>query len=252
MAIYDINGNPVDAGGTASDVTSFVKSVSHRGTTFDGKLRGYINAKTAGFDCGENDLQFTSDGRVIMRHDATINGATINTLTYAEIMQIDSDIPTLEQWLECMKCIALHPYIDTKYTSATWSLDNLQIAVDIVKSFGFSDKCTWLVGRFTEFDTILQSIPNARIGLLGLPTSSNITNMLSRRTDENDLFFDSSYESLTEEHISACISNNIPLEVYTVASAQAFETAYAISNYISGFTCNGTVVPSKILKAKYM
>lgn len=256
MALYDIDGNVITTNADVSDRVSFVKSVSHRGTTNNGKIVGYTAAKAAGFEYGENDINFTSDGYVIMRHDSYIDYSgtryEIADLTYAELIAMESDIPTLQEWLECMKCIALHPYIDTKRWSGTWSLANLQIAIDIVIEYGFSDKCTWLIGTINEAETILASIPNARIGWLVLPTEANMTSLLSKVTDDNDLFFDSDYAQLTSEHVQRCIDNSIPLEVYTITSAEVFETAYAISDYISGFTCNGTIVPSSILMAKYI
>lgn len=258
MAIYDINGDEIIMGGsvTVSGGDFFVNSVSHRGATNDGKLIGYIRAKTAGFNCGENDINFTSDGYVIMRHDGTIthNGTTynINEITYEQLMEMDSTIPTLQQWLECMKCIELIPYIDTKRWSGTWSMENLQLAVDIVKSYGYADKCTWVISTINEADTILASIPNARIGWLALPTEGNITSVLNRKTDKNELFFDSDCNQITTEQIQNAITNGIKVEAYTITSASDFERVYAISPYFSGFTCNYYVVPSNILRAKYI
>lgn len=260
MSIYDIHGTDISGGGSITINTtgndSIVKSVSHRGTLTNGKLQGYINAKKAGFQYGENDTNFTSDGYVVMRHDGTITiegvSTSIANLTYAELMAVDPDIPTLQEWLECMKCITLYPYIDTKRWSGTWSASNLQNAVGIVKDFGYADKCTWLIGTIDEADTILTSIPNARIGWLSDPTTANVTSLLTKKTDENDLFFDSDYTRLTSEYIQNCITNGIPLEVYTISTQEHFNQAYALSNYISGFTCNGTIVPSALLMSKYI
>ena len=258
MAIYDIEGNEITMGGsvTVTGGDYFVNSVSHRGTTNDGKLLGYIRAKTAGFNCGENDINFTSDGYVIMRHDSyyDYNGTRyeIADLTYSELMAMDSTIPTLQEWLECMKCIELIPYIDTKRYSGTWSMANVTLAANIVKSYGYADKCTWVIGTIDEADAILAVIPNARIGWLVEPSTSNITNLLNKQTEENELFFNSDCNKITAEQIQNAITSGVKVEVYTITSASDFERVYAISPYFSGFTCNYNVVPSNILRAKYI
>lgn len=257
MALYDSNGTQVASGDnitvtTTGDVVSIVKSVSHRGTNTDGKIAGYVGAKQAGFQYGENDLNFTSDGYIICRHDGTINGTSIASLTYAQLMAIDPTIPTLQEWLECMKCIALYPYIDTKRYSGTWSQTGLENAVDVVIEYGYKDMCTWLIGDIAEADIILAKIPNARIGWLATPTAANVTSLLAKRTDDNELFFDSDFQFLTSTYIQSCIDNQIPLEVWTISTTGHFNTAYALSPYISGFTCNGTIVPTAILMAKYI
>ena len=120
MAIYDLQGNTIDSGGTGSaiDYDKTVKAVAHRGyssTAPENTLPAYKLAKQNGFNYVECDVSMTSDGVPMLLHDATINrtsngSGTLSQMTYAEVREYDfgswkssayagTVIPTFEEFI---------------------------------------------------------------------------------------------------------------------------------------------------------
>jgi glycerophosphoryl diester phosphodiesterase len=76
--------------------------IAHRGASAYGKdnsIDSFSNAIEMGADMLEFDVRQTSDGILIAHHDPTIRSKLIANSTYAEIKNIDGDIPTLEEVL---------------------------------------------------------------------------------------------------------------------------------------------------------
>jgi len=79
------------------------KIISHRGRTskksVDNTLESVNNAIDLKIDMVEVDIRRTKDSQIICFHDLEIDGKVINELHYSEIIEINSQIPTLEQVL---------------------------------------------------------------------------------------------------------------------------------------------------------
>ena len=102
-------------------------------------------------------------------------------------------------------------------------------------------------------DTFLQYVknadPDARLGYLASTVDSSvISKCLALRTETNEVFADIKLSALTAARVNMCITNKLPLEVWTV------NTEYEIENmhqYISGVTSDN-LVAGKVLYNKAM
>jgi len=81
------------------------KIISHRGRTSknseDNSLQAVDDAIDLGVEMIEVDIRRTKDSQIICFHDLEIGGILIANLNYSEIIEMNSQIPTLEQvlWL---------------------------------------------------------------------------------------------------------------------------------------------------------
>lgn len=115
---------------------SSVMVISHRGEHLhhpENTLPAYRAAFDAGADFIETDVRTTSDGRLVIMHDGTVDRSTdghgeVASMTFAEIRKLDAGVrfdrsfrntpvPTLEEVLEFGRG-KLGVYIDAKRVSA--------------------------------------------------------------------------------------------------------------------------------------
>ena len=79
------------------------KIISHRGRTSrkssDNTLESINNAIDLNVDMVEVDIRRTKDSQIVCFHDPNIEDKYLRDLDYSEIIEIDSQIPTLEQVL---------------------------------------------------------------------------------------------------------------------------------------------------------
>jgi len=77
--------------------------ISHRGRTslggLDNTLQSINHAISVGVDMVEFDVRRTKDGQLLCFHDSQIDSKRLCDLHYAEVIEINSMIPTLEQVL---------------------------------------------------------------------------------------------------------------------------------------------------------
>lgn len=140
MILYNRNGVPImdDSGCTSTDYPLRLRFQAHRGLSTDypeNTLVSLSAAKRAGYDSVEIDPRITSDGVVVLCHDATIDrtsdgSGTISAMTYEQISQYDfgswfsadfagTKIPTAEDALLLCKKINLFPRWDSYFMSFT-------------------------------------------------------------------------------------------------------------------------------------
>ena len=79
------------------------KIISHRGRTSQGApdntLQSISNAIDLNIDMVEFDVRRTRDGQIVCFHDPVIGDKPLRELSFSEITEINSMIPTLEQVL---------------------------------------------------------------------------------------------------------------------------------------------------------
>jgi glycerophosphoryl diester phosphodiesterase len=261
MPVYDITGNEVATGGSSfTDYDRIVKGVAHRGFSSaapENTLPAYKLARENGFFYVETDISFTSDGVPVCLHDATINRTSngtgnINDLTWAQVQQYDfgswfspafagTKIPSFEQFILLCRNIMLHPYVELKNT-ATYSSAQIQSLVDMANAAGMKGKVTWISFSSTYLNYVKNYDPAARLGFVvsGL-TASNITTAQGLKTEENEVFVDTS--AVTDAAATLCINGGLPMEVWTIDSAATIRSA---NPYITGFTSN-SLLAGKVL-----
>lgn len=223
---------------------AFIKGVNHRGYRAGGAaentLAAFRASKLFGFNYGETDLRFTSDGVGVLNHDGTAGGLTISSNTYADLVAADPTLARFDDFIELCRKIIYHPYIEIKAGNAT----QLSSAVAIVKAHGMLRNCTWISFDTTDLSNILLVDNGARIGLLASGTTAEaIAAIVALKTSDNEVFLDVNNTGITSEGIASCISNNLPIEAWTI-DVQA--TILSLDSYITGVTSN-TLIAGKVL-----
>ena len=208
-------------------------------------------------------MRFTKDNVPCLLHDATIdatsNGSgSLSSMTFEEVRQYDFSakfsgggyknvkIPSLEEFLDICKRIAIHPYIEIKEGGD----DKLSIIANIVKSKGLDKFVTFICSNDTYLSYISNILPEARLGLLlnfGQISQENINKAKALSNSTNEVFIDAEYYSggsfIPQDDIDICIANGIPLEVWTLNEITYIEN---MPMYISGVTSD-SLVAGKVL-----
>lgn len=258
-AVYKIFSNKTEI--LSGKLYNSIKSVNHRGYNTiapENTLPAYVLSRKNGFDYVETDVSFTSDGVPVLLHDNTINRTarlsdgsqltdtiSINDITYNQALDYDfgiyksseyagTKIPTLRQFMVLCRGLGLHPYLDLKSGFTQAQIEGL---VDIVKECGMLQNTTWIASGTTYQEYIKAKAPKARLGVLAEGvTDAAVTMAQSLKTNDNDVFIDAS--SYTAEDVAKCIAGGIPMEVWTVNSA---ETIIGLDPYITGVTSDSAV-----------
>ena len=244
-----------------------IKCIAHRGystTAPENTLPAYILARELGFLYAECDVSFTKDGVAVLLHDTTIdrtsNGSgAIAELTYAELLQYDfgswknskyagTKIPTFEEFIALCKEIGLHPYIEIKNDGVTYTQEQVESLVDIVKAYGMEDNCTWISFNLTYLEYVKNADDTARLGYVSSKTITQtmINSVLALQTGKNEVFLDISYNMLNENNVMLAALNGLALETWTVDSANDIK---ARPKYVSGYTSNKLIATDTLVKA---
>ena len=117
------------------------KIISHRGRTSknseDNSLQAVDDAIDLGVDMVEVDVRRTKDSQIICFHDLEIGGILIANLNYSEIIEMNSQIPTLEQvlWLAKDKI-----EIDVELKESGYERDVITMVLDYFEYDSFTMK----------------------------------------------------------------------------------------------------------------
>ena len=268
MAVYNLSGSIVGIDSSLIpeeknlNYDSCVLSVNHRGYSTvapENTLPAYILSKNMGFNYVETDISFTSDGIPMLLHDSTIdrtsNGSgTLSQMTYNQVRQYDfgswknakyagTKIPTLEEFLYLCKSIMLHPYLELKSNGAYTQAQIKQI-VDMVESYGLKGKVSYISFNSTYLGYVKNYDPKARLGFLKSSYSSgDVSTCVGLKTDDNSVFYDVSHSAITQSACDAFIAENIPVEAWTVNSA---DIMLGLNKYVSGITSDN-LIAGKVL-----
>lgn len=83
------------------------KIISHRGRTSknseDNTLKAVNDAINLKIDMVEVDIRRTKDFQIVCFHDPLLNGVALKDMTYSQIIDVNPNIPTLEQVLSLSK-----------------------------------------------------------------------------------------------------------------------------------------------------
>ena len=244
-----------------------VKSIAHRGSNIapENTMAGFRHAVANGFNNIETDVAFTSDGVAVLLHDSTINrtarnadgtqiSETVNIydITYEEALEYDfgiwkgeqyagEKIPTLDEFLLFCRNTGVNPYIELKYNS-NYEFSKITHIPDRFKKYGLYEKAS--VISFTQgyLNEIANNYTGLRIGVLGTTMSNDLLNYaVGLQNSGNSIFVDVS--EISDEMVTACISANVPAEMWTAASESAI---LALNPYFTGIAADD-LSPSKIL-----
>lgn len=271
MSVYDVNGTRIDSGGggtTNYDVN--VISVNHRGYNSiapENTLPAFKQSKQNGFNYVETDVQFTSDGVAVLLHDKSINrtarnsdgssiSGTVNIsdITYEQALTYDfgiwkspmykgTKIPTLHEFLYLCKTIMLSPYIELK-SDGGYTQAQINSIVDAVDACGMKGKVTYISFNSTYLGYVKTKDAEARLGFLSnTATSSELSVVQGLKTTSNEVYFGANYTSLSSSACALFVSAGIPIEAWTVNTADAIN---ALDASVSGVTSD-ILIAGKVL-----
>lgn len=229
-----------------------VKAINHRGYSYESPentIPAYIMSKDKGFTYVEGDVAFTKDNVAVLLHDNTIDRTSnglgkITDFNYQELLQYDFGswfsseyegvrIPTFKEWILLCKNLGLHPYIELK-SSGSYTQAQITQVVNEVAACGMKGKVTYISFNSTFLGYVKNADVSARLGFLTSTLSSgNITTAKNLKTTSNEVFLDAKLSTLKDSVVDSCISNNIPLEVWTVNTE---DEIIKMHSYISGVT----------------
>lgn len=257
--IYDASGNLISGGSTVpniyvSDVSlneydKICKSINHRGYRAGGArentLAAFRASKAQGFYYVETDVMYTSDNVAILQHDSyvTYNGTStaVSNLTYAQMLEVHSDLAIFEDFIALCRNIGLHPYIELKNNQTQ---AQIQALVDTVHAYQMQNRVTWFGGN-ANVSKVQAYDPNARLGILANTlTSAIVAQATALKLDTNEVFLDTWIDNLTSEILAMVQEAGLPLELYTFANNASEITG--MDPYITGFTCD-QLIAGKVL-----
>jgi glycerophosphoryl diester phosphodiesterase len=205
------------------------KIISHRGRTLknseDNTLQAISNTINLNIDMAEVDIRKTKDSQIICFHDPVLNGIPLKDMTYSEIIELNPNIPTLEQVLRLSKD---NIEMDFEFKEPGYEKETISLILDyfkyddfIVKSFNLD-----VVRKVKEIDARI------KVGmLLGSEVSLNqlldviYESLFLYNFKKSGADFISPYYKIYEAGW-ACrfISKKIPVQVWTVNDQDLLKT----------------------------
>ena len=205
------------------------KIISHRGRTSknskDNSLQAVSDAIDLGVDMVEVDVRRTKDSQIICFHDFAIGNINIANLNYSEIVEINSQIPTLEQvlWLAKDKI-----EIDVELKESGYESDVITMVIDYFDYDYFTMKSF----NLNAVKTIKETNPKIHTGML-LGSSYSFNQFLHvinesftcNNFNETRADFISPYYKIFEAGWLLRFSKRqIPIQVWTVNDKELLRT----------------------------
>ena len=162
---------------TYSGVTySVPKVIAHRGLHKNGasenSLASLRNACELGCYGSETDVYITTDGRLVIHHDSTIGGRTIETSSYEELKEMTlgngEKLPLLEDFLDCVKSYnGTKLIIEFKNTNAARLAEAVDAVADMVTEKDADALVEYIGFDYDTCKSIAKKKPGAMVGYLG-------------------------------------------------------------------------------------
>ena len=205
------------------------KIISHRGRTSrksaDNTLASVNDAIELKVEMVEVDIRQTKDSQIVCFHDPDIQGELIRDLDYSEIIEKDSQIPTLEQVLWSAKGKI---GIEIELKEPGYELEVVSIARDyfnydkfVLKSFH-----PQVVKRVKEIDQkifaglLVGSAFSLEQLFFTLKEAFTCTNFKQTNAD----FISPYYKIFEAGWFSRFTRNNVPIQVWTVNDVESIRT----------------------------
>ena len=205
------------------------KIISHRGRTsrksVDNTLESINNAIDLNVDMVEVDIRRTKDSQIVCFHDQDIDDKFLRDLDYSEIIEIDSQIPTLEQVLWSAKGKI---GIEIELKEPDYERDVISIVRDyfdynnfVLKSFH-----PQVVERVKEIDQkistglLLGSAFSLEHLFLTIKEAFTCNNFKQSKAD----FISPYYKIFEAGWFSRFTRNKVPVQVWTVNDVESIRT----------------------------
>ena len=149
-----------------------------------------------------------------------------------------TQILTFDEWILLMKQIGMDAYIDRKIGYTTTIATQL---ANIVKKYGMLDHVSWIgVPNAALIEAIRAVDPNARIGILDHPNSTNVVTYANYNTGRGFFFDGSAQSGLTEASVQLGINAGYEVECYCVDyKYMTIDAAFALIKDAISYGCSG-------------
>ena len=112
-------------------------------------IRSLVNADSIGAWGSEFDVWMTADGVLVVNHDATFEGVTIETAKWKQLktmrLKNGEPLPTLEQMLKCGKSLKTRLIVEMKpHSNRDHELEAARKIVKMVKKLGLEDRVEYI------------------------------------------------------------------------------------------------------------
>jgi glycerophosphoryl diester phosphodiesterase len=142
-------------------------AIAHRGDPVaerENTLVAFLEAERAGADMVELDLRRTSDGRVVVLHDATLDrlwgrNQAVASLALREVVSIGSGRLRIPSFEEVLHTVRLGLMVDFTRT------DVVEEALRVARAAEAMERCLFVTGNVEALDELRRRAPEARIGL---------------------------------------------------------------------------------------
>lgn len=222
---------------TGNILGSGLKYIGHSGMTAystENTLEAYKASKMLGMWGAETDIRLTSDGEIVLMHDATVDRTTNGTgavasLTLAEIKALnvnqtlfayDVKVPTLTEFLICCKNNNLTPLIEIKYDEPDLDALTTKLLLDLQNN-GMIDYSIIISFSTTVLNAVRAKNDDIWLSqILGSGAVIATADIDYAKTMGNFIIFSyNNYSVLTKAMIDSCYSNNIPV-IYGTADTE--------------------------------
>lgn len=236
-------------------VNTNIADISHRGAKNcpENTITAFKAARNLGYLYAETDTRTTSDGVVVLLHDATINrtarnadgtdiSETINIsdITYEQALTYDfgiykgaqfagTKIPTLKEFLTLCRKIGLIPVIEPKDAGA------LTESISIVKNMGLAKVAYWTTALTETAQTITTAIPNAPIALITTGALQDTTYETLKSLTDKPIISLSTETPNRKTVIETAISKGCDVWIWTIVNFVQFNSLE--NDLVSGYVC---------------
>ena len=145
------------------------KVIAHRGYwrapgSAQNSISSYQNADRIGCYGSELDLWMTTDGHVVVNHDATFKGVTIQNATFEEVRKIRLDngeqIPTIEEYLQAAKKGKSRLIIEVKSHTDLWQQNQcIDKTLEAVKKFKMQKDVEYIAFSYAAVLRLIEKAP---------------------------------------------------------------------------------------------
>lgn len=207
--------------------------IAHRGNSDkhkDNTLESFLSALEYKFDMIELDIQLTKDNKIIIYHDTYINDQLIKDMNYSDIIKLDKDIISIQDFFEKIDYNKISIYLDIKGDHYICSylhkfLCNMDISKILIGSF-----------NFITLETLYNLNNSYNLGLI---TENNMNNeILQYYIDKLDIAFISYHWSVLDNRSINYLQNrNILVFTYTCKdkNIEHFIKKYRIDGVVSNY-----------------
>ena len=146
------------------------KVIAHRGYwradgSAQNSLRSLIKADSIGCYASEFDVWMTSDGVLVVNHDADINGVVIETspskVVLAQKLKNGETVPTLESYLATASKLPIRLVCEVKsHNSRNGEKEAIKKIIAMVEKYGLTDKVDYITFSKDGFKNFIKLTPS--------------------------------------------------------------------------------------------